>query len=98
MINFSGTMLTVMDLRILLALPALDSPAEALVVVGRGDRAVAFPVAALVGAVDASGGALLAPPRGPATERGYVTGVAAERIGVLDIERILSDDALLVEQ
>lgn len=96
-VNFSGTILTVMDLGHVLQLPEQTRGGEAVIVVGSGGTSVAFPVMELVGAVDVRSSSITAAPHSPASERGYLVGVVGNSIGVLDVDRILSDERLLVD-
>ena len=97
-VNFSGTILTVMDLGQVLQLPEQTRDGEAVIVVGSSGTSVAFPVRELVGAMDARSGSIIAAPHSPASERGYLLGVVDNGIGVLDVARILGDERLLVDQ
>jgi len=96
-VNFSGTILTVMDLGHMLQLPEQTREGEAVIVVGSGGTSVAFPVTELVGAVDVRSSSITAAPHSPASKRGYLVGVVGNSIGVLDVDRILSDERLLVD-
>lgn len=97
-LNVRGQILAVLDLaRILGVAPVEDTPPSRAVLLHAGSMEFAVPVDAVLGARAIDAAAVQPVPRHvDGSHARYLRGVTAESIGVLDVEALLRDPALVV--
>jgi purine-binding chemotaxis protein CheW len=93
--NVRGEIMPVFDLAALLKVPS-DGTKRALIVASSNDNSVAFCVEAVGEARTVQLSALQAVP--PMLNEAYLNGISADGMGMLNVEAIINDPALIVDE